>query len=279
MKPISFMTANYVARLLGYQMTEGWMQGDEATNRYFKPVETFERRFREIIYDIFELGFQAVDLWTAHLNPAWANAEHITAARRVLSEFEIEVASLAGYFGSSAEEVRASCRLANAIGTRILGGSSGLLTTDRVQLVELLKEYNVVLGVENHPEKTPSELVEKIGDGAGGTIGVTVDTGWFASQGYDAARAIMELDGHIVHMHLKDILEPAKDRIPGTTLKSLGHETCAFGSGVVPLEACVHILQSQEYTGALSIEHEPEEFDPTPDIANSLVTLKSWTVT
>ena len=31
MNMISFMTANYVARQIGYNMTEGWMQGDNAT--------------------------------------------------------------------------------------------------------------------------------------------------------------------------------------------------------------------------------------------------------
>ena len=37
------------------------------------------------------------------------------------------------------------------------------------------------------------------------TIGATVDTGWWATQGYDPARAIEELGEHVVHVHLKDV--------------------------------------------------------------------------
>ena len=35
MNTISFMTANYVAREIGYNMTKGWMEGDDATNAWF----------------------------------------------------------------------------------------------------------------------------------------------------------------------------------------------------------------------------------------------------
>ena len=41
MNTISFMSANYVARQVNYQMTEGWMQGDAAPNAYFRPLDTF----------------------------------------------------------------------------------------------------------------------------------------------------------------------------------------------------------------------------------------------
>ena len=83
---LSFMSANYVARLLGYHMTEGWMQGDAATNQHFQPLATFEERFEEIVRDIQAMGFRAMDLWTAHLNPAWATPAHVDAARKVLDE-------------------------------------------------------------------------------------------------------------------------------------------------------------------------------------------------
>ena len=46
------MSANYVARQLDYQMTEGWMQGDNATQAYFRPIETYAARFEEMIAEI-----------------------------------------------------------------------------------------------------------------------------------------------------------------------------------------------------------------------------------
>ena len=41
MNTISFMTANYVAREIGYNMTKGWMEGDDATNAFFAPIDTY----------------------------------------------------------------------------------------------------------------------------------------------------------------------------------------------------------------------------------------------
>ena len=57
-------------------------------------------------------------------------------------------------------------------------------------MVGKLKEYGLKLGIENHPEKNPGELLAKIGDGGEGTIGAAVDTGWFGTHSYDAAKAL-----------------------------------------------------------------------------------------
>jgi hypothetical protein len=40
MTTVSFMGANFVARQVGYNMTDGWGQGDAATNEYFRPLAT-----------------------------------------------------------------------------------------------------------------------------------------------------------------------------------------------------------------------------------------------
>src|SRR3712207_2868759 len=120
MNTISFMTANYVARYVDYQMTGGWGQGDRATNEHFRPIDTFAQRFEEILLDVKAMGFDALDLWTGHLNPAWASEEHITIAGDLLRRHQLQVASLAGGFGSTREELEASCRLAVAVGTNIL---------------------------------------------------------------------------------------------------------------------------------------------------------------
>ena len=62
------MSANYVARELGYGATDQWGPFDEATNAAFEPLETFPARFEELITSVAELGFDAIDLWFGHLN-------------------------------------------------------------------------------------------------------------------------------------------------------------------------------------------------------------------
>jgi hypothetical protein len=104
MNPISFMSANFLARESGYQLSGGWMAGDRSTNARFAPLENFEGLFGKLLGDVRRMGFEALDLWTAHLNPAWATPEHIAIARRLLTQHNLEVVSLAGAFGDSRDE-------------------------------------------------------------------------------------------------------------------------------------------------------------------------------
>ncbi len=258
------MTANYVAQQVGYHMTEGWGQGDRATNEYFQPLETFPQRFEQILQDVCALGFETLDLWMAHLNWAWATPEHIAAAVELLRRYDLKVASLAGSFGSSSDEFTAACHIAMALNTRILGGLTPLLATDRETVVALLREHDLVLAIENHPERTPDEMLAKIGDGADGRLGTAVDTGWYATHGYDAAQAIEQLRGHILHVHLKDITETGK------------HITCRYSEGIVPLRKCIETLRQISYEGTASVEHEPEDHDPTEDVRASAQMLREW---
>ncbi len=261
---ISFMSANFVARQVGYHMTEGWGQGDGATNDYFRPLETFAPRFDAMLVEVETMGFGAIDLWLAHLHPTWATLEHIQTARELLARHKLKVSSLAGGFGSTREAFTATCQQAVALDTQILGGNTSLLQSDRDFVIATLRAHNLKLGIENHPEKTPQELLAKIGDGGNGTIGTALDTGWFGTQGYDAAQAIEELFPHIFLIHLKDVLAPG------------AHVTCRYGQGCVPIEHCVRTLERLGYQGGISVEHEPEDSDPTADVVASRVMLQGW---
>ncbi|HWQ13442.1 MAG TPA: sugar phosphate isomerase/epimerase family protein [Roseiflexaceae bacterium] len=265
MNTISFITANYVARETGFNVTEGWMQGDRDVNAAFRPIETFADRFDALLGHIRTLGFTAIDLWLAHLHWSWASDEHVRLARDLLAKHGLAVTSLAGGFGATREELTAACRLAIALGTNVLGGSAPLLRTDRDAAVGILREHGVRLAIENHPaERTPADILAQIGDGAGGTIGTALDTGWWGTQGYDAVRAIEELRNHIVTVHLKDVLAAG------------AHDTCLYGRGVVPVERCVRALQGIGYTGPIGIEHEPFGYDPSEECAQMLRMVRGW---
>lgn len=262
----SFMTANLVARELGWHM-RSWNEGDRATQEAFAPIESFEQKFDEVLAVAEDLGFEAVDLWNAHLDPEWATDDHVEIATRLLEKRRLRVASLAGWFGSDRERFSAACEIAVAVGAPVLGGGIGdtLLEGDRDWLVGQLKRNRLRLGLENHPEKSPADVLARVGDGGDGTIGATVDTGWFGTQGYDAARAIEELGESVFHVHLKDVREPGPR-----------HVTCGYGQGVVPLRECVQALRRVAYAGAISVEHHAGDHDPLPEIADSRQQLERW---
>lgn len=264
MTTFSFMTANYCARQVGWNMTEGWGQGEKATDEYFKPLETYAERFEGYLSDIKGMGFDALDLWLPLLNSTWATEDHIRIAVDLLQKHNLTVPSIAGWLGSTPEQFERVCQIAQAVGATVLGGGTTMATKDRAFVVNTLRKYGIKWGFENHPEKNPQEILEKIGDDEGGVVGVCVDTGWFGTQGYDAAKGLEELKDRLFYVHLKDV-------------KAAGaHETCRFGEGVVDIRACVDTLKRIGYTGALSIEHEPEKFDPTEDVKASLAMVKEW---
>jgi len=263
---ISFMGANFVARQLDWTMTEGWGQGDQATNDWFAPAATFERRFAEMLDEVVALGFMSFDVWTAQLNWTWATPSHLTTARRLLDERGLTVPSYAGGFGGTVDEFARACAVAEAIGTGILGGGvkTALLKGHRDALVDRLVAADLRLALENHPERTPAEMLAKVGDGAGGRIGTAVDTGWYGTQGFDAAEAIRELGDHVMHVHLKDV-------------SAVGaHDCCRYGEGVVPVRDCVAAIREIGYTGAVAVEHEPETYDPSAECAAHRELLAAW---
>ena len=262
--PISFMSANFVARQAGYALTGGWGEGVRTTNAHFKPIETFGERFGALLNEVRALGFEAMDLWTEIINPAWATEAHLATARALLDERGLGVPSLAGWFGKTRAEFEGHCQLARALGSPLLGGNTALLAEDREGLLDLLERYDLKFGFENHPEKTPEEILARLGGEKSERLGVTLDTGWLGTHGFDAAEAIAPLAPKLLHVHLKDV------RAVG------GHETCRFGEGVVPLAACIRELRRVGYAGALSVEHEPETFDPREDVRASRELLQGW---
>lgn len=268
MQPLSFITANFIARESHYRLpepvTEVWGKAYGAMQAHFRPAETFPARFGALLDEIADLGFTHLDLYVGHLNPAWASAAHIEAAREALAKRNLGVVSLAGGFGSTLSELRQSCALAHAIGAKILGGGCGLLDTDREGLAATLEEFDLVFAFENHPnEKSASDILAKIGD-EHPRIGVAFDTGWAGTNGFDAAQAVRELGGRIKLVHLKDVMESGQ------------HRTCALGAGCVGIEQVLQALQEIGYTGALALEHEPPDRDPRPEVKESLGKLKIW---
>src|ERR1051325_6170597 len=117
---ISFMSANYVARELGYRMN-GWGEGDRATQEAFSPLETFAGRFDAILADVVALGFAAVDVWDGHLNPAWATDEHVDAAREALERRGPRVPTYPAYVG--ADGLERACAIAGRLAAPVLSGN------------------------------------------------------------------------------------------------------------------------------------------------------------
>jgi sugar phosphate isomerase/epimerase len=226
------------------------------------PVGTYEDRIYDLFHGISEIGFKAIDLWVGHLHYTWDFNRHIEIMKKMLDRYNFEVVSYAGGFGESLEAFEKACILCHELDIPVLGGIAPLISSDKQGLVKLLEKYDIQLAFENHPEKTPNELINKIGSSYQDYIGITLDTGWFASNGYDSSEAIYKLSNRIKHIHLKDILE--RDT----------HKCCELGKGIVDIKGCVNALKNINYSGAISVEIEKEQGSPIEDITNSKLYLQ-----
>lgn len=263
---ISFMSANYVAQELGYGSADEWGPFDAATNAAFEPIETFAGRFDDLLATITRIGFDTIDLWFAHLNWSWATPDHVSVAREALARRDVRVVSLAGSVGATADDLSAACRLANDLDVDLIAGVGEVVHRDRDRAAAVLRKHGVRFGLENHPERTPQEVLDAIGDDAD-VLGAAVDTGWWATQSYDPVAAIQELQDRLFHVHLKDVEEP------GT------HISCMHGEGCANISGCVEKLLAIGYSGPVSIEHEPYDRDPTDECVRMLARIREQLAT
>ncbi len=253
---VAFMLANYAARPLNY-FRESWEQAERATSAYFKPVKSFGARFESYLADVRALGFDAVELWQPMLDARWMKDDQLEIAVDLLDEYEMQVVSYAGWLGRTDDEFEAACEIAAELGAPLLVGGT---RADRAMMADTLQKYGLGWAYENEAEKTAREILGKIR--RDNTLGICADVGAFAVHDMDAADALRELAPRLLHVHLKEI------RADGAT--------CRFGEGIVPLERCVRVLAEVGYGGALSIEHETAQYDPSEDVRASLEMLKNW---
>ncbi len=265
MNRISLNTSSFVAKQTGYSPANDWDACVAAVNAYYRPEETFAARFEQMLRDVETLGYDTLDLWTAgQLNWRWATEQQIAIARALLDKYQLTVASLGADFGETREEFIAACKLAVGVNTKLLSGGCGVLRKDYDFVADTLDKYDLYLGLENHPEKSAQEMLDQLRNGAGGRIGTTVDTGWYATMAGDVIRAIEQLNGHILYIHLKDVLAGRADQNVG------------FGQGIAPLEASVKTLRRMGYRGDYSVEDHAIDHDPTEELEEGRLLVEKW---
>jgi L-ribulose-5-phosphate 3-epimerase len=265
MNQIALHCSSFVGKQAGYLTPHAWGEAVQAAADYYRPPETFAGRFESLILHVKSLGFAAMDVWQpAQLNWQWATGEQIRTAGDLLARHGMTVTSYAGEFGETQAEFRSACRTAVGIHAPLLSGLTALWFSDPDFVVRALKEFDLKLALENHPETTAQEMLDEIGAGGDGRVGTAIDTGWYATRGFDVIRAVRELDRHILHVHLKDVL-------PGEE-----HVNCGIGKGIVPLRECVQTLKELGFGGVYSIENHNLDHDPDEELRAGRNLVQEW---
>ena len=235
MPTIAFNTANLVARETdwSFQMSD-WMKQDKLTRE-----NTTDEVWREICEKAAGAGFNALEVWSAHVAPEKMSKDRADFMRGVANGHGLQ---LIGIAGGPSEEL---AKVANWLGIEHLNGGF----KDPAEATRICEAHNLRANFENHPEKTPAEVLAKI-DGGSDVLGVALDTGWCGTQGASAAEFVRELGELIRHVHIKDVKEA------GT------HDCQPLGEGVVDLDETFEALKEIGYEGTFAWEDEPFARNP-----------------
>lgn len=266
---LAMVTANYVAEESDYAVSAGWLQGGDWGQCHRNTVEkyqgsSFEGKFERLINRTRELDFQRIELWSAHLDPSVATMKMIETARKILEEYEVEIIAYYGVGLDRAdyteEQIRRNFEVAKELGSPML--TQTMIDQNAPAISRFAEKYNIEVGWENHPEKSSSEIIEKIKPYYP-KIKSVIDTGWLATYQCDASQVLRDIDDYLLHVHLKDVQAAG------------AHDSCIVGDGIMDTRGVLQTLKELDYRGYISIEHEPHNYDPTDEISKSVANINA----
>lgn len=151
------------------------------------------------------------------------------------------------------------------------------ITTEDVKNIDIIeklaKEFDINVAYHEHPKKEndPSyqlwnpEYVLSLVKDRDARIGVSADTGHWASSNVDPLNAIKLLKGRILSLHLKDRPEIGKRSTDQV-----------FGTGVLKIGDILAELKAQDFKGNISIEFEANWENNVPDIKGCIDFVRAW---
>jgi sugar phosphate isomerase/epimerase len=118
--------------------------------------------------------------------------------------------------------------------------------------------YGIPVAIHDHPKPnmywSPDSVLAAIQGHS--HIGSCADVGHWARNGLNPVDCLKKLDGHIIGVHLKDIVKFDDPKAADTIVSK----------GVVDFPAVLAELKRQNFKGMLSIEHESNWYHNLPDV-------------
>jgi len=153
-----------------------------------------------------------------------------------------------------------------------------------LDLVEkLCKEYNIKVGIHDHPKPSPywnPETVLAAVKGRTPLMGACADTGHWLRSGLDPVECLKKLEGRVIVLHFKDLVPDdkaaAEAAAPGKKrAESKAMHDVPWGTGLCNTKAMMAELKRQNFHGAFCIEYEYHWDNSVPEIAQCVKFFKA----
>ncbi|HEY3230424.1 MAG TPA: hypothetical protein VGJ87_14475, partial [Roseiflexaceae bacterium] len=105
--------------------------------------------FDEIGRDVAAAGFQTIEVWRGHAWHATLDEAGASVLRRTMARHRLTPVSYAS--GLSGPEAEAMMRAARLLGIGLVSG--GLPLERASEIAGLARQYQMRIGIENHPER------------------------------------------------------------------------------------------------------------------------------
>ena len=230
-------------------------------------------KFDEVVAFAEKHGIKHLQAIGSHINPT-GSLEEAKQKKAILDAKGIHFYTF-GVAGTSAdkEQNRKLFVFAKAMGIKVIIVEPKNDKALWDGLEELVKEYDIKLGIHNHGKDSVYGTPEKIWSvmkSRDKRIGVCMDVGHITGAGFDAAKAFREYDGRVYDIHLKD--KKTEKTADG---KSVILDVMV-GTGDANYKGLLAELKKAKWDGVLAIETDNGTFakEPTAFVAGAIEYVK-----
>ena len=192
--------------------------------------------------------------------PLTSSPQEIAAALAKMKSAGVAMSSCGVVYMKTEAEVARAFAYARSAGLNMMVGAPDMSMLGATE--SAVKATGIALAIHNHgpnDERFPSpesayRAVEKMDK----RMGLCIDVGHTQRLGLDPAAEAERFFDRLLDMHLKDV---SSADAQGSTVE--------IGRGVIDVPKLLRTLIRLKYTGTLHIEHEKDENDPLPGVAES----------
>ena len=206
------------------------------------------------------VGLKYICLKSFHL-PLEASPEAIAAAVKKVHEAGIVL------YGGGVITMQNEAQVDQAFDYAKAAGMKTIVAAPRPEVLPLVdkkvRQYGLQVAIHNHGPgdkvyPTPESVYEKV-RGLDPRIGLCIDIGHTARIGADPVESAEKYADRLLDVHVKDV--------SAATPKG---QTVEIGRGVIDIPRFLKTLVRIKYRGIVAFEHEKDEADPLPGLAESV---------
>ena len=179
---------------------------------------------------------------------------------------KLAAAGVTGYavgpiYMKTQQEVDDAFAYAKRVGVKLIVGVPNYELLPYID--EKVKEYDFNYAIHIHGpdiELFPNakDVIDHVKD-LDPRIGMCLDIGHDARDGFDPAKDMVKYQDRIFDIHIKDVTSASKEGV-----------CCQMGRGILDIPAFVKALRKAKYTGVCSLEYEKDMETPLAGIAESI---------